>query len=141
MARPTKLTPAVQERLLEAVAAGSYLEEAAAYAGITYQSFRNWMLRGQRDTRGVYFEFFENVTRAESEALISAQKKWRSAFDTDWRAILAWAERRYPDRWGRKDRVPSDPLKEREAERIARQNGLDKEEVLASIDRILARGD
>lgn len=141
MARPSKLTPAVQERLLEAIKAGSYYEEAAAYAGITYQTFRNWMIAGEKAKSGLQFEFFEAVTRAEAEAVVAAQKLWRSAFDADWRAIQAWMERRYPDRWGRKDRVSIESMKRAEAEKIAREQGLDLEEVLVAIDAILAGRD
>jgi hypothetical protein len=31
--------------------------------------------------------------------------QWRSAMPTDWRAIRDFLERRYPERWGRKERV------------------------------------
>jgi len=42
MARPTKLTPAVQKKIVDAIKAGNYMETAAAYAGISKQTLYNW---------------------------------------------------------------------------------------------------
>src|SRR5262245_61615377 len=98
MARPTKLTTDVQQRVVSAVRAGNYLDQAAAYAGITYQTFRNWMLRGERSHSGPFLEFFEAVKRAEVEAEVSAVTTLRQAGLQDWRANLAFLERRFPDR-------------------------------------------
>ena len=52
--RPTKLTPEVQERLTSAIRAGNFYEAACGYAGIDYRTFRRWMERGERESRGPY---------------------------------------------------------------------------------------
>jgi hypothetical protein len=103
--RPTKLTPDVQKRICDAVSAGNYYEPACLYAGISYQSLRNWIQRGEKAKSGIYFEFVEALTRAEAECEVRMVAQWRSAMPTDWRAIRDFLERRYPERWGRKERV------------------------------------
>lgn len=103
--RPSKLTPERQRRLLEAIRGGNYYETACAYAGIDYQTLRNWMKRGEEEGEGVYFEFFEAVKKAEADAEVSAVQAIRSGFGDDWRAAMTLLERRYPDRWGRRERM------------------------------------
>jgi hypothetical protein len=53
----------------------------------------------------------------------------------------AWMlERKYPDRWGRKDRVEIETMIRREAGQIARHKGLDEETVIAEALAILNGG-
>ena len=47
MARPAKLTPEVQARIIEAVQAGNYMETAAQYANIGLSTFYRWMAEGE----------------------------------------------------------------------------------------------
>lgn len=42
MGRPSKLTKDVQKKIESAIAGGNYYEAACRYAGIDYQTFRNW---------------------------------------------------------------------------------------------------
>jgi len=49
MARPTALTPAVQQRILDAIRAGMFIERAARYGGIDASTFRRWMEKGAAD--------------------------------------------------------------------------------------------
>ena len=102
MTRPTKLTPAVHQKIVSAIRTGNHLEQSAAYGGVTYQTFRNWMDRGELARSGPFFEFFEAVTLAQVEAEVSAVATIRQAGLKDWRATLAFLERRFPTRWGRK---------------------------------------
>lgn len=105
MARPTKLTPALQQKLVDAIQHGHYYETACAYAGISYQTFRNWLQQGEAAKTGQYFEFLEAITRAEAEAEHRAVQLWQAAMETDWRAAQMFLERRHPDRWGKHDRL------------------------------------
>lgn len=104
MGRPTKLTSEVQKRVCDAVSAGNYYEPACIYAGVTYSTMRNWILRGKEAKSGVYFEFVEALTRAEAQAEIDIVKLWQAQIPTDWHAARDFLERRYNDRWGRKDK-------------------------------------
>ncbi len=105
MARPSKLTPEVQKRLVEAIKAGNYYEAACGFAGIGYSTFRRWMIRGEKAKSGKYRQFWEAVTRAELEAEVRMVAQWQKHMPEDYRAIRDFLERRFPDRWGRQYKV------------------------------------
>lgn len=101
MARPTKLTPELQERILKAVRAGNYAEAAARASGIAPSTYYRWLQRGSLEESGAYRDFTEAVRQAEAEAEVHAVAILRRAMGEDWRAALAYLERRYPGRWRR----------------------------------------
>lgn len=126
--RPTILTPEIQQIIVEYVQAGSYIEAAAAAAGISKPTVYDWLKRGAKEP-GTIFEEFSNAVKkglAEGEmrliALVStaAQKHWVAA---------AWMlERKFNERWGRRERkditmtgtiahIPLTPEQEREYEK------------------------
>ncbi len=107
MGRPTKLTPEVQARIVEAIAGGNYLATACAYAGLSYETFRLWMERGRKESTGRYHVFVVAVTRAELEAEATMLEMWRKHMPQDYRAIRDFLERRHPDRW-RANRKPGE---------------------------------
>ena len=114
MARPTKLTASVKECIVSAVAAGNYYEPACVAAGIDYHTFRNWMVRGEKESKRLrnplakpsdeqvipFLEFFQAITiaeaRSEIELVAIVRDNPRLALD-----LLA---RRHSDRWGPKER-------------------------------------
>lgn len=106
--RPSKLTPETKARLLEAIRRGNYYEVACSYAGISYSIFRKWLIQGEQDGEGPYFELLQDVKRAEHEAEMALVEQWRRAMPEDWKAIATFLERRHPDRWGKRDRLGVD---------------------------------
>jgi hypothetical protein len=104
MARPTKLTPEVQERLLKALRAGNYLSTAARFAGIHPATLHRWLERGDpagtRPTDLPYRQFAEQVERAIAEAEVRDVTLISKAAETDWRAAAWRLARRYPKQWG-----------------------------------------
>lgn len=100
--RPTKLTPAVQARICEAIEDGNYYQPSCARAGIHFTSFLNWMQRGQEEQEGIYFDFFNAVTRAEAEAEAKMVSQWKEQIPEDWRAARDFLARRHPERWAPK---------------------------------------
>lgn len=106
--RPTVLTQVVGDKVIEAVAAGLSLVEAALYAGIGKTTLYDWLKRAEDDDPTLdqgYVAFAEAVKQAEGQAAFFAMKcvqmgteKWQSS---------AWQlERRYPERYGlKKDQV------------------------------------
>ena len=40
--RPTALTPEVHDRIMQALRLGATYELAAAYGGVSYETFRKW---------------------------------------------------------------------------------------------------
>jgi hypothetical protein len=101
MARPTKLTADVSERIVQAMRAGNYPEPAARAAGISASTYYRWIARGQQEPTGVFHDFAEAVARADGEAEVHAIAVLRRAMTEDWRAALAFVERRHPERWRR----------------------------------------
>ena len=115
--RPTKFTPETRTRVLDAIALGATYELAASYGGISYELFRQWMARGRglsekqekarksrklSDADAEFLAFFEDVTRAENEAVIKWLEKIElAASGSDWRAAAWKLERRYPQAYGR----------------------------------------
>src|SRR4051812_2957708 len=96
MARPTKLTPVVQEKIVQAIRAGNYAEISARAAGISPSSFYRWLERGEREPDSLYARFAEAVRLAEAEAEVHAVALLRRAMPNDWRAALAYLQRRHP---------------------------------------------
>lgn len=114
MARPSKLTPELQQRLIQAISIGSSLASACAYAGVSYKVFREWMIRGERESSGKYCEFREAVRHAEARTEIELVAAWRSHCKTNWRACAEFLSRRFPDRWSPSHTVKLEVQKELE---------------------------
>ena len=104
MGRPCKLTPEVQERVCAALREGNYLEAAAAYAGITYRSLRSWLNQGKRARRGKMFQFLQATLKAQADAEATVVAQWRQQIPENWQAARDFLARRFPDRWGPKER-------------------------------------
>ena len=47
--RPTKLTPQVQAKIVQAIVGGNDITVAAAYAGIGESTFYAWLERGRKE--------------------------------------------------------------------------------------------
>ena len=103
MARPSKLTPEVAQRIVAAIRAGNYAEPSARSAGISPATFYRWMERGEKQRRGIYHDFYEEVRRAEADAEVEAVARVRKGMADDWRACMNFLERRYPKRWRRRE--------------------------------------
>lgn len=94
MARPTKYTPDVVERICEAISMGATYELAAGYGGISYDTFNDW-----RQSKS---QFSDLVKEAEGKAAVGWLKKIESAADDGaWQAAAWKLERRYPQDYGR----------------------------------------
>jgi hypothetical protein len=94
VARPSKYSPEVQERICQAIALGADYEHAAAFAGIAYETLRVW--------REKFPAFSAALKEAEGRAMV----KWlavieRAAGDGTWQAAAWKLERRYPHLFGR----------------------------------------
>lgn len=102
MARPTKLTPETQNKIVQALTLGATYEHAANFAGISYETFNNWMKRGEAASSGKFLQFFEAVKKAEGNATVGwLAKIEKAANDGNWQAAAWKLERRYPNDYGR----------------------------------------
>jgi DNA invertase Pin-like site-specific DNA recombinase len=57
MARPSKLTKEVQQRIGDNIALGLTYRLAAESAGVTYKTYNEWNQKGQTEKSDKYFEF------------------------------------------------------------------------------------
>lgn len=92
--RPTKLTPARQQRICDAIRLGATHLLAAQASGIDERTFYRWM-----DEKS---QFCQAVKAAEGEAaLVWLEKIEAAASDGNWQAAAWKLERRYPQMYGK----------------------------------------
>lgn len=94
MARPTKYTEETAKKICDAIRIGATYELAAAYAGISADTFARW--------RANNAGFAEKLREAEGQGAIGwLAKIEKAANDGDWRSAAWKLERRYPEQYGR----------------------------------------
>ena len=104
MARPTKLNDAVQTAIVNALRAGNYLETAVKYAGIDKKTAYNWIARGQKGEPR-YQAFLHAIEKAQADSEARDVAIIAKASETQWQASAWRLERKFPDRWGRRDHM------------------------------------
>jgi hypothetical protein len=98
MARPTKFTEHNRDKFVQAIAAGSFPEVAARFAGFSPASLYRY-LRGT----GAEHETFRNeVARAVAELELRLVGTLTRAGFSDPRWALAMLERRFGERWAKR---------------------------------------
>ena len=92
-------------RLLEAIRLGAFTEHACHFAGISSRTFRYWREKASNDIEP-YKSLWEQITLAESEAIVRRVARIEQAgADGNWQADAWVLERKYPDKFGRRDKV------------------------------------
>lgn len=128
--RPTDLTPETQKTIVKALEIGAYHETAAGAAGVHISTLRDWLRRGARERRRlrkntkakplqsekVYADFSDACEKAMASSELGDLKTIAKASARQWQAAAWRLERKYPDRYGRKDRhevtgAKGEPLK------------------------------
>ena len=106
MGRRSKLTPEVKEKICGYVRQGLSFEAAARLAGISESTFYRWRHWGENARSGIFREFWEELKKAEVEAEAALVNYIRTeAQSGTWQAAAWILERRYPERWGKRERV------------------------------------
>lgn len=115
MARPTKLTPAVHQAVVEALRKGLPLDTVADKIGIEQATMRDWIARGKGTSRRPpseeFVAFAEDVARARAEFEENVLDNIRTAVTpgefgvTDVKAQMWLAERLRPDKYGQSVQV------------------------------------
>jgi hypothetical protein len=129
--RPTKRTPETVNLLLGALQKGNTRTTACGLAAIGHSTFAEWLNK--------FPEFREAVEHAEGLAKATAMRAITAAITGgDWRAALAWYERRFPAEMGQHAQL--DVTIRQRAEQIAKElGGVSAAEIIAEAERI-ARG-
>ena len=126
MGRKSKYTPEVVDKIVQALKLGAAYEDACNYAGISFETFRTWRAR--------YPAFLEAIKAAEGQATVH----WLAAIEKaaregNWQAAAWKLERRYPDRYGRKERVDVKVTVRQEIERLVLDGVIDASDAEAAI--------
>jgi Homeodomain-like domain len=101
-----RLTSKAQKAITDALRAGAIAEDAARATGVSRRTYHRWLQRGEAADAPPRFVAFANAVRkTESEARIAAVTAITDAMPEDWRAALAYLERRYPAEWARTSRL------------------------------------
>lgn len=107
MARPPKLTKAVQDKIVNAIGAGNYQDAAARYAGISETTYYRWMSEAREPGASKELREFRDAVekaRADAEARNVALIQ-NAAQNGTWQAAAWWLERSHPQKWGRINRT------------------------------------
>ncbi|WP_373896370.1 hypothetical protein [Virgibacillus sp. CBA3643] len=116
--RPEKLTPEIEQEIIKVVRSGNYVETACAYVGINKTTFYDWLKRGAREKDRLaknhkarmkkdekkYVEFSNAIEKALAYAEIRDVAIIGQAAEDNWTAAAWRLERKFPDKWGRKDK-------------------------------------
>lgn len=85
---------------------GAFAETAAAAAGISKSTLYEWLRRGRRRGRGPMFQFAEETETAHAQSEVNAIGIiGKAAAAGAWQAAAWHLERKYPERWGRRDQI------------------------------------
>ena len=103
MARPTKLTPEIQKKIGDGISLGLTYALAASAAGITYQTYNLWILKGKTEKSGKYFEFTQYINKCNSDAAKILLKRLNVAAKAgDTRICMFILERCFSEDFGRR---------------------------------------
>ena len=104
MSRTTILNETIQNAMVEAIEGGNYATTAAEAAGIGKSTHYEWMEKGEQGIEP-YAEYAEAIKKAEAIAETNAVKVIQEASRDNWTAGAWYLERKFPDKWGRKDKL------------------------------------
>ena len=125
--QPTKLTGATADAICQRLRAGVPRVHAAESAGVSRRTMMLWLEYGRaaslcerpdcdEDHHGpghaelTYLQFLHMVEHAEADAVVLAVGCLSKAMPRDWRAALAWLERRHAAEFKPQERVePTSP--------------------------------
>ena len=106
MGRKSKLTEELIQKAYKFIQAGNHQVHVAQLLGIDKSTWFRWLQKGERQQSGMYRAFFDAVKKAEAEAIArNVTLIQKAAQDGSWQAAAWWLERKYPEEWGRKDRL------------------------------------
>lgn len=105
----SKLTPALQKKIGSNIVLGMPLKYAAEVSGISEKAFYNWMNEGEKAKSGKFYDFYNYITECKAKAIqthLNTIKK--AANDGNWLPAAWMLERRYPEYFGKRDKLDVD---------------------------------
>lgn len=102
--RKSKLTPELQQEIMQVLATGSTQKDACAYVGISEDTFANYMQKS---------DFSDAVKKAKATARMASVARIRQAgAKGTWQADAWFLERSDPEQWGLKQTIDIPGLSE-----------------------------
>jgi len=96
--QPCKLTPAVQQKVCDAIRMGNFLTVAARAAGISMDTLQRWRHLGE-EGRQPFASFIVALQEAETDCETRLVQIMYEAAPTDYRAARDMLQRRFKERW------------------------------------------
>ena len=136
--KPTKLTPALHEAILEGVRKGMPVVRICALLRLSKSTYYEWKARGRRGEKP-FAKLLEDIEHATAElelGLLGVVQK--SAFEKEnWVAAMTLLERKWPENYGRNRDVTVTHRKVDDTPAFAAVNVID---VTNELDRRLGNG-
>lgn len=105
----TKLTPALQKKIGDNIILGMPIKYAAEVSGITERAFYYWMDAGEKAKSGLYYDFYNYINECKAKSIQTHLKLITKAAKAGTWVASAWLlERRFPDEFGKKDKLDLD---------------------------------
>lgn len=101
--RKSKLTKELIEEAAKYIRAGNYACVVANYLGIGESTWYRWLSEGEQAKSGLKREFWEAIKKAEAVPEIRNVNIIQQAAEENWQAAMTYLQRRFPERWGRRD--------------------------------------
>src|SRR5271157_1074028 len=103
MSHPTKLTNEVQQKIGDGVSIGLTYALAASAAGVTYQTFNQWIKLGRDSTSGKYFELYKHIEQRNAEGALRILQRLNDAAKAgNCQVCMFILERRFSEDFGRR---------------------------------------
>ena len=139
MARPTKLTPEIQQKIGENIPLGLTYALAASAARITYQTLNDWLKKGQTEKSGKYYQFYQYIQKRNADVAKALLERLNDAAKAGYTRICLWIlKRRFSDEFGRrvyrKTNVVSENLNQN-IEITVKEADILRKQILAKFDR------
>lgn len=109
LGRPCKLTPEKIDIICAVLSTHGVIAAASRAAGIYWQTLAAWLKRGEKDDAAGVKSKFAVLYRRVQDCNAEFEAKCVARIDAaakagDWKADAFLLERRFPERWGKKDR-------------------------------------
>lgn len=99
--RPTLFTPDRLKLILQSVELGCADMLCGMAAGVDYGTIREWVVRGENEGKGPFFEFAEDLKKAKGKRTNRLLGKIEVASTKHWQAAAWKLERLHPEQYGR----------------------------------------
>ena len=88
--QPTKFTPEIKAKLLEAIKKGAPFELACSYARIHFSTLMNWKRKAEDEFCPEYIKFFEDLEEAKGATALMWLEKIDKAMDEGTWQAASW---------------------------------------------------